>query len=110
MMPLADLAAAKRKLATILSADVKAFSRLMEVDEEATLRTLQTYRAAIDALISRHDGRVLSTAGDSVLAEFESPVEAARCAAKIQNELARHNASLPPDRRLEFRIGIISAT
>ena len=88
------------------SADMKAFSRLMEADEEATLRTLQTYRAAIDVLISRHDGRVVGTAGDSVLAEFMSPVEAARCAAEIQDELARRNAALSPDRRLEFRIGI----
>jgi adenylate cyclase len=106
MEPLADPAAAKRKLATILSADVKAFSRLMEADEEATLRTLKTYRAAIDALISRHDGRIVGTAGDSVLAEFVSPVEAARCAAEIQDELAQRNAVLPTDRRLEFRIGI----
>jgi class 3 adenylate cyclase/TolB-like protein len=106
MEPLAEPAAAKRKLATILSADVKAFSRLMEADEEATLRTLKTYRTAIDALISRHDGRVVGTAGDSVLAEFVSPVEAARCAAEIQDELAQRNAALPPDRRLEFRIGI----
>jgi class 3 adenylate cyclase/TolB-like protein len=106
MEPVAEPAAAKRKLATILSADVKAFSRLMEADEEATLRTLKTYRVAIDALISRHDGRVVGTAGDSVLAEFVSPVEAARCAAEIQDELARRNAALPPDRRLEFRIGI----
>jgi adenylate cyclase len=104
--PGADRAAAKRKLATILSADVKAFSRLMEADEEATLRILQTYRAAIDALISSHDGRVVGTAGDSVLAEFMSPVQAARCAAEIQDELARRNATLSLDRRLEFRIGI----
>jgi TolB-like protein/class 3 adenylate cyclase len=106
MALVADPAAAKRKLATILSADVKAFSRLMEADEEATLRTLQTYRAAIDALISRHDGRIVGTAGDSVLADFMSPVQAARCAAEIQDELARRNAALSPDRRLEFRIGI----
>ena len=106
MEPPSEPAAARRKLAIILSADVKAFSRLMEADEEATLRTLKTYRAAIDALISRHDGRVVGTAGDSVLAEFMSPVQAARCAAEIQDELARQNATLSPDRRLEFRIGI----
>ena len=106
MEPPAEPAAAKRKLAIILSADVKAFSRLVEADEEGTLRTLKTYRAAIDALISHHDGRIVGTAGDSVLAEFVSPVEAARCAAEIQDELARRNAALPPERRLEFRIGI----
>jgi adenylate cyclase len=98
--------AARRKLTTILSADVKAFSRLMEADEEGTLETLKSYRAALDALIAGHDGRVVGTAGDSVLAEFASPVEAARCAAEIQDELARRNADLAEDRRLEFRIGI----
>jgi adenylate cyclase len=106
MEPSARPVAAKRKLTTILSADVKAFSRLMEADEEGTLETLKTYRAAIDGLIARHDGRVVGTAGDSVLAEFASPVEAARCAAAIQDDLARRNAGLPEDRRLEFRIGI----
>ena len=106
MEPLVEPAAAKRKLAAILHADMKAYSRLVEADEEGTLRTLKTYRAAIDALISRHDGRVVGSAGDSVLAEFVSPVEAARCAAEIQDELARRNAALLPDRRLEFRIGI----
>lgn len=98
--------AAKRRLAAILSADVSGFSRLMEADEEGTLRTLKTYRAGIDALIARHDGRVVGTAGDSILAEFASPVEATRCAVEVQEGLAKHNADLPPDRRLKFRIGI----
>jgi adenylate cyclase len=96
----------KRKLAAILSADVKGFSSLMEADEEGTLRTLKCYRASIDALISRHEGRVVGTAGDSVLAEFASSVEAARCAVEIQEELAKLNADASRDRRLEFRIGI----
>ncbi len=99
-------AAAKRKLAAILSADIKGFSRLMEADEEGTLRTLKSYRATIDALIARHDGRIVGTAGDSVLAEFASPVEAVRCAVETQQELARRNADLRRDHRLEFRIGI----
>lgn len=98
--------AAKRRLAAILSADVTGFSRLMEADEEGTLRTLKTYRAGIDALIARHDGRIVGTAGDSILAEFASPVQATRCAIEIQEELARQNADLSSDRRLEFRIGI----
>lgn len=101
-----DRAAPRRKLTTVLSADVAGFSRLMEADEEATLSTLMSYRAAIDRLMSSHDGRLVGTAGDSVLAEFSSPVEAARCAAEIQNEFARRNAEAPQDRRLEFRIGI----
>ncbi|HEX6010838.1 MAG TPA: tetratricopeptide repeat protein [Geminicoccaceae bacterium] len=106
LAPADEPTAAKRKLAAILSADVKGFSRLMEADEEGTLRTLKSYRATIDALIARHDGRIVGTAGDSVLAEFASPVEAVRCAVKTQEELARRNADLPREHRLEFRIGI----
>ncbi len=102
----AQPAAAKRKLAAILSADVRGFSRLMEADEEGTLRTLKRHRASIDALIARHDGRIVGTAGDSVLAEFASPVEAARCAVEIQDEVTRRNREVAADRRLEFRIGI----
>jgi adenylate cyclase len=103
---LAEANAPKRKLAAILSADVKEFSRLMEADEEGTLRTLMTYRATIDARIVRHGGRMVGTAGDSILAEFASPVEAARCAADVQDELAQRNLNLPHDRHLEFRVGI----
>jgi adenylate cyclase len=104
--PDVEQAAAKRRLVAILHADIKAYSRLVEADEEGTLRALKAYRTTIDALISGHHGRVVGSAGDSVLAEFVSPVEAARCAAKIQDEVKRGNAVLPPDRRLEFRIGI----
>jgi adenylate cyclase len=96
----------KRKLAAILSADVKGYSRLMAADEEGTLRILHEYRQEMDALVAGRDGRVVGTAGDSVLAEFPSAVEAARCAVEIQQELAARNAELPKDRRLEFRIGI----
>lgn len=103
---LAEANAPKRKLAAILSADVKEFSRLMEADEEGTLRTLMTYRATIDALIVRHCGRIVGTAGDGILAEFASPVEAARCATEVQDELAQRNLGLPHDRHLEFRVGI----
>jgi adenylate cyclase len=96
----------KRKLAAILSADVKGYSRLTEADEEGTHRTLKAYRDAMAALIARHDGRVAGTAGDSVLAEFMSSVEAVRCAAAVQDELAKRNAELPQNKRLEFRIGV----
>jgi TolB-like protein/class 3 adenylate cyclase/Flp pilus assembly protein TadD len=96
----------KRKLAAILSADVKGYSRLMAADEEGTLRPLSAYRQEMDALVAARDGRIVGTAGDSVLAEFASAVEAARCAVEIQEELAKRNAELPKDRRLEFRIGI----
>ena len=96
----------QRKLTTILAADVEGYSRLMSANEEATLGTLKTYREIIDGLIVRHDGRVFSTAGDSVLAEFGSAVEAVRCAISIQEELRVRNAEFVEDRRMLFRIGI----
>ena len=96
----------KRKLTVILAADVEGYSRLMGADEEATLKTLGTYREIIDGLIARHDGRIFGTAGDSVVAEFGSAVEAVRCAMSIQEELRVRNAELVEDRRMRFRIGI----
>ncbi len=96
----------ERKLAAILSADVQGFSRLMGADEEATLRTLQAYREVTDTLIQQHRGRIVGTAGDSVLAEFASVVDAVQCAVAIQRELKIRNAELPEHRRMEFRIGI----
>ncbi len=96
----------KRKLTVILAADVAGYSRLMGADEEATHKTLRAYREVIDGLIARHDGRIFATAGDSVVAEFASPVEAVRAAISIQEELAVRNAELSDDRRLRFRIGI----
>ncbi len=96
----------QRKLTTILAADVEGYSRLMHADEEATLKTLGDYREIIDGLITRHDGRIFSTGGDSVLAEFGSAVEAVRCAISIQEEIASRNTELADDRKLMFRIGI----
>ncbi len=96
----------ERKLAAILSADVKGYSRLMGADEEATLRTLTAYRDEMDAIIRQHRGRVVGSAGDSVLAEFASVVDAVQCAVVIQATLKAENTSLPLDRRMEFRIGI----
>ena len=96
----------KRRLTTILAADVESYTRLMREDEEATLRTLSEYREVIDGLIERHDGRIFSTAGDSVLAEFGSTVEAVRCAIAFQEEIAARNTELPKKRRLKFRIGL----
>ena len=96
----------QRKLTTILAADVEGYSRLMSADEETTLKTLKTYREIIDGLIARHDGRIFGTAGDSVVAEFGSAVEAVRCAIEIQEELKVRNAELVEDLRMMFRIGI----
>ena len=96
----------KRKLAAILAADAVGYSSKMGDDEEGTLRVLSAHRAVIDGIIDFHDGRIVGTAGDSVLAEFASPVEAVRCAVEIQDALRTRNDSLPEARRLQFRIGV----
>jgi len=96
----------KRKLAAILSADVKGYSRLMGEDEEGTIRTLNTYKEVITGFIQKHQGQVVGTAGDSMLAEFSSVVDAVRCAVGIQEELKDRNKELSEDRRMEFRIGV----
>src|SRR5882672_665140 len=96
----------ERKLAAILSADVKGYSRLMGEDEEATLHTLTTHRKVIDTLIEEYRGRIVGTAGDSVLAEFASVVDAVQGAVVIQTTLKAENANLPPERKMVFRIGI----
>jgi TolB-like protein/class 3 adenylate cyclase/Tfp pilus assembly protein PilF len=96
----------KRKLAAILSADVEGYSRLMDDDEEATVRTLTTYRSAINDLVQQYRGRVVDTPGDNILAEFTSVVDAVNCAVEIQRELAERNAELPYNRKMEFRIGV----
>ena len=96
----------ERKLAAILSADVAGYSRLMERDEEATLAALKACRGVIDGLVAAHGGRVFNTAGDSVVAEFPSPVEAMRAASDIQGELARRDDNTVADRRMQFRMGV----
>ena len=96
----------ERRLAAILAADVVGYSRLMGEDEEATLRNLKAYRAIIDGLIGAHRGRVFGSAGDSVLAEFASPVEAVRCAVGVQQAMAARNAAAAEDQQLTFRIGV----
>lgn len=96
----------QRRLAVILAADVVGYSRLMDVDEEATLRTLKSHRQIIDGLVTSYGGRVFGSAGDSVIVEFSSPVEAVRCAVEIQQNLEKSNADLPEDRRMRFRIGV----
>jgi class 3 adenylate cyclase len=96
----------KRRLAAILAADAVGYSRMMAQDEEATLKILSVHRAVIDGIIAFHEGRIVNTAGDSVLAEFASPVQAVRCAVEIQDALKTRNDSLSEDQRLQFRIGI----
>lgn len=95
-----------RKLTTILSADVADFSRMMRADEDGTFRTLRLCRQQIEPLVGQHQGRIFGTAGDSVVAEFASPVEALRCAADIQQAIEKVNADVPQHLRMKFRIGI----
>jgi adenylate cyclase len=95
-----------RKLTTILSADVAEFSRMMRADEDGTFRTLRLCRQRIEPLVDQHQGRIFGTAGDSVVAEFASPVQALRCAAEIQQAIDKIDADLPAHLRMKFRIGI----
>ncbi|MBI3796454.1 MAG: hypothetical protein HY268_05720, partial [Deltaproteobacteria bacterium] len=96
----------ERKLTAILSADVKGYSRLMGDDEEATIRTLTTYREVMTTRIQHQRGRVVDSPGDNLLAEFASAVDAVRSAVEIQRELRVKNSDLPDSRKMEFRVGI----
>jgi adenylate cyclase len=96
----------KRRLTTVLCADVHGYSRLMEADEAGTLGTLRRYRAAIAGLVARHDGRIVNTWGDAVIAEFASVVEAVQCAVEIQQEISNRDPDPPDSQRMRFRIGI----
>jgi adenylate cyclase len=95
-----------RRLVAVFAADVEGYSRLMGADEVGTLKGLTERRAILDRIIGEHRGRIANTAGDSVLAEFGSAVDAVQCAAEAQTALAEANASLAPDRRISFRIGV----
>ena len=96
----------KRKLTAILSADVAGYSRLMDDDEVSTVRTLQAYQKIISDLTEQHNGRVVDSPGDNVMAEFVSVVDAVQCAVEVQQILKSKNDELTENRRMEFRIGI----
>src|SRR5271156_6070722 len=96
----------ERRLAAIVAADVEGYSRLMHGDEEATMSSLSARRTVIDNLIGRHRGRIANTAGDSVLAEFASVLDAVRCAIEIQEALERANEVQPEERQMRFRMGV----
>jgi adenylate cyclase len=96
----------KRKLSTVLSADVKGYSRLMGEDESGTVRTLKAYREIMTTIIHQFRGRVVDSPGDNLLAEFASVVDATDCAVRIQEKLKDKNAELPENRKMEFRIGL----
>jgi adenylate cyclase len=96
----------KRRLVAILAADVVGYSRLMEADEQATLAALADCRRVVDGQITGQGGRIFGSAGDSVIAEFASPVEAVRCAVAIQQALSSVDRTVPDGQRMQFRIGI----
>jgi adenylate cyclase len=97
----------ERRLAAILAADVAGYSRLMGADEEGTLARLKALRRELaDPKIKEHRGRIVKTTGDGLLLEFASVVDAVRCAVEVQREMAERNAGVPPDRRIDFRMGI----
>ena len=96
-----------RKLAAILAADVVGYSKLAGADEDRTLARLRALRSdLIDPTIAVHNGRVVKRTGDGSLIEFRSVVDAVRCAIEVQNGMVERNAGLPPERRIEFRVGI----
>jgi adenylate cyclase len=97
----------KRRLAAIVAADVAGYSRLISADEEGTLHALRSHRQdLIDNLVEEHGGRIANTAGDSLLLEFPSAVDAVRCALAVQQGMTERNAHLDPDKRIHFRVGI----
>ena len=96
----------QRKLTTVLVADVHGYTRLMEVDEEATRMSLTRHRMNFSEMATRFDGRVLDTSGDSIFAEFASAQLAVNCSVEFQLSAYRENLSLPPDRKMEFRVGL----
>src|SRR6188768_3439218 len=97
----------ERRLAAVLAADVAGYSRLMGADEEGTLDKLKALRKALfDPKIVEHRGRIVKTTGDGMLVEFASAVDAARCAVEIQRDMATQNSTVPPELRIEFRMGI----
>jgi TolB-like protein/class 3 adenylate cyclase/Tfp pilus assembly protein PilF len=96
----------ERKLAAIFAADVEGYSRLMGQDEVGTLRTLTAYRVIIDRLIASHRGRIFNTAGDSLVADFASAVDAMQCAVEVQEAIANENVGRPVGEQMRFRIGV----
>ena len=99
-------AASLRKLTAVLAADVAGYSRMMRADQHGTIDKLALRREILDDAVARHQGRIVNTAGDSVLAEFGSVVDALHCALEIQTSVAQENQRLPRERHMSFRIGV----
>ena len=96
----------RRKLAVILVTDVVGFSSMMEENEDQTLKNLKACGKIFEGLVDEHHGSIFNTAGDSVLAEFQSAVEAVICGSEFQNTIKERNNSIPEEEQMEFRIGI----
>src|SRR6516165_4996786 len=103
---MSDPTKVSRRLVAVFAADVEGYSRLMGADEVGALKGLTERRAILDRFIEEHRGRIANTAGDSVLAEFGSAVDAVQCAVDAQAALAQANSCLPADRQMNFRIAI----
>ena len=103
---MSDPSKVSRRLVAVFAADVEGYSRLMGADEVGTLKGLTERRVILDRIIGDHRGRIANTAGDSVLAEFGSAVDAVQCAVGAQTALAEANTAVPPDKHINFRIGI----
>jgi adenylate cyclase len=95
-----------RRLAAILAADIAGYSALMGMDEEATVRTLKRQQGVVLPMIKDHGGRIIDTAGDGILAEFASVINAVKCATAIQKVMSERNFGIHPERRMHYRIGI----
>jgi class 3 adenylate cyclase len=95
-----------RKLAAILAADIVGYSVLMGADEPRTVRDLKGHQTVVLPMVAEHGGRVIDTAGDGILAEFASVVNALECAVAIQKRMAERNATVEPERRMQFRMGV----
>jgi adenylate cyclase len=101
------MATVQRRLSAILCADVSGYSRLVGDDEESTLAAIKSLQSeVIDPGLAQHNGRLVKVTGDGLLVEFASVVDATRCAVDIQLQMARRNSTLPPNRRIDWRIGI----
>lgn len=98
--------AVKRRLTTVLCADARGYTSQMQIDEAGTLERLRRYRSVMSELFASHDGRMVNTWGDSIIAEFASVVEAVRCAVEIQEAIGTQNSDLSEERQMHFRIGI----
>jgi len=105
-VPRLEAPSVERKLAAIFAADVAGYSALMGRDEVGTLRTLTAYRVIIDRLIASHRGRIFNTAGDSLVADFASAVDAVQCAVAVQDAISKENADRPAGEQMRFRIGL----